>query len=338
MLASSGRSLILYQAYDNLCAMTGRKAYLLEDKQIPSVGVFDDVFLALRWHLEEINVTWAHLEKKRTRLRTYTKSLEELCKQCMETASLASNDISQLRRNLEAYVDNMVIKSSDKKILIADITEMFNNLGKINMKLNLKKCSFRMEEKKFIGYMVTTEGIREIVDLYARVETLKQYDRVTQDLLRVARGRTTQLQLRAMVAEQQAGDRVRIQTAEMIEQDVKALRARAEAAKQRAEALQISLKAAPNRYHRFARVPSMPPKEQPLSQEDIKKLIDQRVTDAIEAIATKQKPAWITTQWIGSYVRELRLEGDHGESSNQQTNKRYEMIRAYAVEPSNKKE
>ncbi|GJU68213.1 hypothetical protein Tco_1254472 [Tanacetum coccineum] len=37
-------------------------------------------FLALGWHLEEIHVTWAHLEKKRTRLRTYTKSLEELCK------------------------------------------------------------------------------------------------------------------------------------------------------------------------------------------------------------------------------------------------------------------
>ncbi|GJY84572.1 hypothetical protein Tco_0497948 [Tanacetum coccineum] len=37
MLAPSGGGLILYQAY-------GRKAHLLEDKQIPSVGVFDEVF------------------------------------------------------------------------------------------------------------------------------------------------------------------------------------------------------------------------------------------------------------------------------------------------------
>ncbi|GKA17868.1 hypothetical protein Tco_0697705 [Tanacetum coccineum] len=44
MLAPSGGNLILYQAYDNLYAMTGRKAYLLEDKQIQSVGVFDEVF------------------------------------------------------------------------------------------------------------------------------------------------------------------------------------------------------------------------------------------------------------------------------------------------------
>ncbi|GJV70518.1 hypothetical protein Tco_1490513 [Tanacetum coccineum] len=66
-----------------------RKAHLLEDKQIPSVGVFDEEFLALGWHLEEIHVTWAYLKKKRTRLQTYTKSFEELCKQHVETVSQA---------------------------------------------------------------------------------------------------------------------------------------------------------------------------------------------------------------------------------------------------------
>ncbi|GKA48703.1 hypothetical protein Tco_0741661 [Tanacetum coccineum] len=54
-----------------------RKAYLLEDKQIPSVGVFDEV-LALGWHLEEIHVTLAHLEKKQMRLRTCTKIHQEV--------------------------------------------------------------------------------------------------------------------------------------------------------------------------------------------------------------------------------------------------------------------
>nr|GEV48876.1 hypothetical protein [Tanacetum cinerariifolium] len=44
MLAPSSRGLILYQDYGNLYAMTGRKAHLLEDKQIPSVVVFDEVF------------------------------------------------------------------------------------------------------------------------------------------------------------------------------------------------------------------------------------------------------------------------------------------------------
>ncbi|GJS84470.1 hypothetical protein Tco_0751011 [Tanacetum coccineum] len=43
MLEPSGGGLIIYQAYGNLYAMAGRKAHLLEDKQIPSIGVFDEV-------------------------------------------------------------------------------------------------------------------------------------------------------------------------------------------------------------------------------------------------------------------------------------------------------
>ncbi|GJS72564.1 hypothetical protein Tco_0705405, partial [Tanacetum coccineum] len=44
-------------------------------------------FLALGWHLEETHMTWAHLEKKCTRLRLYTKYLEEPRIQSVEMAS-----------------------------------------------------------------------------------------------------------------------------------------------------------------------------------------------------------------------------------------------------------
>ncbi|GJT45128.1 hypothetical protein Tco_0953843 [Tanacetum coccineum] len=46
-------------------------------------------FLALEWHLEEIHVTWAYLDKKQTRLRTYTKSMKKYYSQSVETASQA---------------------------------------------------------------------------------------------------------------------------------------------------------------------------------------------------------------------------------------------------------
>ncbi|GJR63401.1 hypothetical protein Tco_1505563 [Tanacetum coccineum] len=80
-----------------LISSTGRKAHLLENKKIPNVGVFDEVsfytlFRALGWLLKEIHVTWAHLEKKRTRLRLYTKSLKKLCIQSVETASRVLSD------------------------------------------------------------------------------------------------------------------------------------------------------------------------------------------------------------------------------------------------------
>ncbi|GKB32918.1 hypothetical protein Tco_0872319 [Tanacetum coccineum] len=69
----------------------GRTTHLLRDKQIPSVWVFDEVsfyalFRALRWLLEEIHVTWAHLEKKRTRYELYIQVDEDYCSQCMGMA------------------------------------------------------------------------------------------------------------------------------------------------------------------------------------------------------------------------------------------------------------
>ncbi|GJU26786.1 reverse transcriptase domain-containing protein [Tanacetum coccineum] len=66
----------------------------------------------------------------------------------------------QIRVNLEAYVDDMVIKSRTEQDIIKDIEQTFSNLQRINMKLNPKKCSFGMQEGKFLGYIVTSEGIR----------------------------------------------------------------------------------------------------------------------------------------------------------------------------------
>ncbi|GKF29678.1 reverse transcriptase domain-containing protein [Tanacetum coccineum] len=66
----------------------------------------------------------------------------------------------QLGRNLEAYMDDMVIKSKTEQEMIVDIAETFDNLRKVNMKLNPKKCSFGVKEGKFLGYMVTLKGIR----------------------------------------------------------------------------------------------------------------------------------------------------------------------------------
>nr|GEU81940.1 hypothetical protein [Tanacetum cinerariifolium] len=67
---------------------------------------------------------------------------------------------AQLGRNLEAYVDDMVIKSKTKRGIIMDITKTFDNLRKISIKLNPKKCSFSVGEGNFLGYMITSEGIR----------------------------------------------------------------------------------------------------------------------------------------------------------------------------------
>ena len=66
----------------------------------------------------------------------------------------------QIGRNVEAYVDDIVIKSNDETRLLEDVEETFASLRKINMKLNPAKCSFGLEEGKFLGHMITPRGIK----------------------------------------------------------------------------------------------------------------------------------------------------------------------------------
>nr|GEU70278.1 reverse transcriptase domain-containing protein [Tanacetum cinerariifolium] len=76
--------------------------------------------------------------------------------------------VAQKRRTLGQEKSKVVTKEVDellraritKKDMIMDVMEKFDNLKKINMKLNPKKCSFGVKEGKFLGYMVTSEGIR----------------------------------------------------------------------------------------------------------------------------------------------------------------------------------
>ncbi|GJZ96563.1 hypothetical protein Tco_0668897 [Tanacetum coccineum] len=50
----------------------------IDDKDVSVEEKITSKFLALGWHLEEIHVPWAHLEKKRARLRTCTKIHQEV--------------------------------------------------------------------------------------------------------------------------------------------------------------------------------------------------------------------------------------------------------------------
>ncbi|GKA19094.1 reverse transcriptase domain-containing protein [Tanacetum coccineum] len=65
----------------------------------------------------------------------------------------------QVGRNLEVYVDDLVIKSHTEAELLRDIEETFRTLRKINIKLNPKKCTFGAVEGMFLGYMIGPKGI-----------------------------------------------------------------------------------------------------------------------------------------------------------------------------------
>ncbi|KAL0433158.1 UNVERIFIED_CONTAM: hypothetical protein Slati_2650100 [Sesamum latifolium] len=66
---------------------------------------------------------------------------------------------SQIGRNVEVYVDDMLVKSKKAEGHIADLEETFTVLRKYRLKLNPAKCAFRVQGGRFLRFMVTQRGI-----------------------------------------------------------------------------------------------------------------------------------------------------------------------------------
>ncbi|XP_058783456.1 uncharacterized protein LOC131658141 [Vicia villosa] len=66
---------------------------------------------------------------------------------------------SQIGRNLEVYVDDMVVKTPASKRHIEDLAETFRFVRSFDMRLNPEKCTFGVQAGKFLGFMLTSRGI-----------------------------------------------------------------------------------------------------------------------------------------------------------------------------------
>ncbi|GKB80656.1 reverse transcriptase domain-containing protein [Tanacetum coccineum] len=82
----------------------------------------------------------------------------------------------KIGRNLEVYVDDLVIKSRTEDEIVRDMEETFQTLREINMKLNPKKCTFGIEKGMFLGYKVSTRRLKvcpDKVDVVLRLPSPK---------------------------------------------------------------------------------------------------------------------------------------------------------------------
>ena len=65
----------------------------------------------------------------------------------------------QLGKTIEIYIDDMVVKSKVTSEHMKDLGNIFEILRKHKLRLNASKCSFGVGSGKFLGYMVTHQGI-----------------------------------------------------------------------------------------------------------------------------------------------------------------------------------
>ena len=91
----------------------------------------------------------------------------------------------QIGRNMEVYVDDMLVKSKEELMHLDDLKETFTTLKQYQMKLNPAKCVFGVASGKFLGFMVSqrrietnSEKVQAIINM-ALPKTVKEAQKLT---------------------------------------------------------------------------------------------------------------------------------------------------------------
>jgi hypothetical protein len=65
----------------------------------------------------------------------------------------------QIGENVEAYIDDVVVKTRDPPMLIEDLNQNFKNLKKWKWKLNPNKCVFGVPSGQLLEFLAGHRGI-----------------------------------------------------------------------------------------------------------------------------------------------------------------------------------
>ena len=63
-------------------------------------------------------------------------------------------------RTIEAYVDDIMVKSKRANQVIADLEQTFVKLRANVIKLNLEKCIFKVPRGMLLGFIISEHGIK----------------------------------------------------------------------------------------------------------------------------------------------------------------------------------
>ncbi|XP_027905968.1 uncharacterized protein LOC114165580 [Vigna unguiculata] len=78
-----------------------------------------------------------------------------------------------LGRNVEAYVDDMVVTSTREGSHADDLQELFDTINKYQLRLSPEKCVFGVKAGKFLGFMLTERGIEANPDKCMTIINMK---------------------------------------------------------------------------------------------------------------------------------------------------------------------
>ncbi|GJX77711.1 hypothetical protein Tco_0324522 [Tanacetum coccineum] len=95
----------------------------------------------------------------------------------------------QKGRNVEVYLEDIVVKSKDEQILMEDMEDTLNKLKWVNMKINPNESTYGIKEGRCLGYTITEDGIRPDpakIQAVIKSHTLRGLDQIRHLSLQLA--------------------------------------------------------------------------------------------------------------------------------------------------------
>jgi hypothetical protein len=79
----------------------------------------------------------------------------------------------QLNKNVEAYVDDVVVKTRDSRTHFDDLEETFAFLREYRWKLNPNKCVFGVPSGKLLSFIISQCGIKANTEKISAITSMK---------------------------------------------------------------------------------------------------------------------------------------------------------------------
>lgn len=80
---------------------------------------------------------------------------------------------NQLGRNIEAYIDDILVRMKSSLNIFPNLRETFQTAHTFGLKLNPEKCTFGVHANKFLGFMISQRGLEINPSKIAAIQNLK---------------------------------------------------------------------------------------------------------------------------------------------------------------------
>ncbi|GKE81139.1 hypothetical protein Tco_1551139 [Tanacetum coccineum] len=124
------------------------KCFLLLLKEYSQIRMAEDDKENTEFHTEEGVYCFTYMPKE---LKNYAATLQRMMEKVLA---------DQRGRNVEIHLEDIVIKGKSEQNLIQDVNEMLRKFRRVNIKIDPTMSSFGVKVGKFLGHMVTEEGLR----------------------------------------------------------------------------------------------------------------------------------------------------------------------------------